>query len=86
MKRRRVRTILRTLTGLEVGQRTGRDLLHAVRAHGPRLRRRLASSPATRELPISDQLVLVPKEDILSRTWKVVWFRTLNEEERAVLR
>ena len=44
--------------------------------------RELARDP---ELPISDELVLVPKDDVLSRSWKVVWFRTLSPEERDIL-
>jgi hypothetical protein len=77
--------ILRTLAGLEVG--SGQDIifftLFEPKASDFEQARELARD---RELPVSDPLVLVPKSDVLSRTWKVVWFRTLNEEERSVLR
>jgi len=77
--------ILRTLAGLEVG--SGQDVIFFT-LFEPAARdfdhaRELARDPA---LPVSDPLVLVPKEDVLARTWKVVWFRSLNEEERSVLR
>ena len=77
--------ILRTLAGLEVG--SGQDIifftLFEPAAVDFEQARELAQDP---ELAVSDPLVLVPKADVLSRTWKVVWFRSLTEEERAILR
>jgi hypothetical protein len=77
--------ILRTLTSLEVGQ--GQDVifftLFAPTARDFDQARELARDP---ELPIRDELVLFPKDDIISHSWKVVWFRTLSEEERNILR
>ncbi len=76
--------IMRTLVLLEVG--SGQDVF-VVTAYAPTAvdfdqARELARDP---ELPISDELVLVPKTEILTRSWKVVWFRTLSPEERDVL-
>jgi hypothetical protein len=77
--------LLRTLTSLEVGG--GQDVmfftLYAASAGDFDRARELARDPL---LPIQDELVLLPKEDVLAREWKVVWFRTLNDEERSVLR
>ncbi len=77
--------IQRTLIALNVGN--GKDAvfcqLYAPTAPDFEQARELAKDP---ELPLADALVLVLKEDVLARDWKVVWFRTLNEEERSVLR
>jgi hypothetical protein len=77
--------ILRTLTSLEVGN--DRDVifftLFAPTAVDFEQARELARDPA---LPIQDELVLLPEDYVLSRSWKVVWFRTLTEEERDILR
>jgi hypothetical protein len=76
--------IMRTLVLLELG--SGQDLF-VVTAYAPTAvnfdqARELARDP---ELPVSDELVLIPKDEILTRSWKVVWFRTLSPEERDVL-
>lgn len=77
--------ILRTLSSIEVG--SGQNVifftLFAPKAHTFDQAQELARDP---ELPVGDQLVLIPKSDVLARDWKVVWFRTLSEEERAILR
>jgi len=76
--------IMRTLTSLELG--SGMDVFF-VTQYAPKAvdfdqARELARDP---ELPIADELVLIAKADILSHSWKVVWFRTLSPEERNVL-
>jgi hypothetical protein len=77
--------ILRTLTSLEVGDDRNVILstLFAPTAPDFAQARDLASDPA---LPIRDELVLLPEDYFFPRSWQVVWFRTLSEEERSILR
>jgi hypothetical protein len=75
--------ILRTLVSLNLSQDVIFCTLFAPTAGDFEQARELAQD---HDLPVQDPLVLVPKNEILARRWKVVWFRTLNEEERSVLR
>jgi hypothetical protein len=77
--------IVRTLASIEVGQD---EKMLFFKSFVPSARdfdeaRELARDPA---LPVSDSLVLVQRSDILELDWKVVWFRSLSQEERDVLR
>jgi hypothetical protein len=77
--------ILRTLTSLGVGDDRNVIFFTVFAPTAPDFdrARELARDPA---LPIRDELVLLPEDYFFPRSWKVVWFRTLSEEERSILR
>ncbi len=77
--------IARTLIALNVGNHQDAIFfkVYAPTAATFEQARELAKDP---ELPVRDALVLTLRDDVLAHSWKVVWFRTLDEEERSVLR
>ena len=77
--------IVRTLTSLQFDN--GQDAIF-FKAYAPLARdfedaERLARDPA---LPVSQELAVSSRAQVTSVEWKVVWFRTLSDEEREVLR